>query len=327
MEYMTTRSGIPELGNMTSRSGGIILLLAVLPMTAALISATQPFSHGAPVHSEDDISALAECADCHEDQDAQVTHSGHRNVTLASGESLTCLSCHLTGAASHVESPKRGNIAVSYDNETCGRCHTAHLEMDNTGFDPHTIANINCGDCHKAHASTNQLVSDEKYEFCGKCHASALHEFNRASRHPLNSGGVTCLSCHNFTGKNGPTFAAGADENCVSCHPEVAGPYQYEHNATSGFTTEGDGCISCHSPHGSSHETLLVRSGDALCRQCHAIPPRHLTAHQGIGVNNRCADCHTTPHGSHDNRGLLDPDLGLKVSGSPGSCFCHNVEG
>ena len=95
--------------------------------------------------------------------------------------------------------------------------------------------------------------------------------------------------------------------------------------SVSSFTPQGEGCVSCHNPHGSSNERLLAQPGDLTCLQCHGTPPNHRIRHDGLGTQFACIECHSDMHGSYDNRAFLDPQLGIKISGSPQACFCHGV--
>jgi predicted CXXCH cytochrome family protein len=136
---------------------------------------------------------------------------------------------------------------------------------------------------------------------------------------------VTCLSCHDFSGRNDVAFGHGNNANCYQCHPEQSGPFRFEHEAASSFTTQGDGCTVCHTPHGSPNERLLAQPGDRLCRQCHGLPLLHAIKHGGIGLEYRCVECHSDIHGSYESHALLDIDLGIKIGGGPLGCYCHEV--
>ncbi|HEY3349180.1 MAG TPA: hypothetical protein VGM13_05340 [Thermoanaerobaculia bacterium] len=54
--------------------------------------------------------------------------------------------------------------------------------------------------------------------YCGGCHdgsAATLPAVNRAGTHPVDRGGVTCLSCHRSTdGRKTPW-------RCVECHRDI----------------------------------------------------------------------------------------------------------
>lgn len=294
-----------------------------------------PSSEANPTYNsftEADFEADESCLDCHDEYDANLLATAHQLGTFPHNLDMMCISCH-SGAAEHIEDPTVDNIGNPANSShtdvlsACSQCHQPHMELDNTGFDPHLAEGLSCSSCHSVHSGTRNLMLDENEEFCGKCHTAVITQFKKVSNHPVTDGNVSCLSCHDFTGKLSPAFGHGATANCYSCHPLQSGPFLFEHEAASSFSTEGEGCVSCHSPHGSSNERLLTRTNNMLCRQCHATPPAHFTAHSGEGALYDCMDCHSAVHGSNINRGLLDPNLGSKVGSGPGSCFCHNVGG
>ncbi len=272
------------------------------------------------------------CLACHDGRDLVLSQGPHRlsSQTDKPVAAIACITCHKGGTA-HVDDPSVDNIenpARISDpavNALCTQCHQPHTERGTVAFDPHISQDLNCTSCHSIHKGYTSLLLDENAAFCGRCHVSAVNEFRKQSNHPLTDGNVTCVSCHDFVGNNSPDFGHGGNSNCYQCHPEQGGPYRYEHEAASSFTTEGKGCTSCHFPHGSPYERLLTQSGSNLCRQCHRLPPAHATKHSGLGVSFDCLDCHSEVHGSYDNRYLLDPWLGTKIGGKAGACFCHNV--
>ncbi|MCB2230763.1 hypothetical protein KQH82_08620 [bacterium] len=272
------------------------------------------------------------CLMCHEGLDASLMATTHRLTKGADkhGFQISCVSCH-TGAAVHVEDPSAENIGnparmTTVDqNEICSGCHQPHKEQGTLGFDPHIGQDLGCTDCHGVHDAGVSLLLDDDGEFCGQCHVAVVSGFRQRSNHPLTSGNISCVSCHDFSGGTEPLVGHGGSTNCASCHQELAGPFRFEHEAGSSFSTEGDGCVACHSPHGSPNERLLTQPVSSLCQSCHGTPAGHMVAHSGIGSAYACVDCHNAVHGSNDNRGLLDPQLGTKFGDGPGSCYCHNV--
>ena len=273
------------------------------------------------------------CVTCHDNMAATLHNGPHE---LSSQETkpaikIACVSCH-TGAEQHVDDPSVDNIGVPSRMETkdvdriCTTCHEPHLQMGVTGFDPHLGADLNCTSCHSVHHGAKSLLLDDKGDFCGKCHVAIKNQFMNRSSHPLVEQDVTCLSCHHFTQAGEPDYGHGGNANCYTCHPQQAGPFRYQHDATSSFHTDGGGCTECHSPHGSANDNLLKQPDGRLCQQCHGIPPLHRTQHGGIATQYTCVECHSDIHGSFDNAHLLDPELGTKIGSGPGSCYCHNVE-
>ncbi len=273
------------------------------------------------------------CLSCHEDYDRALAATSHRLTSEFSGSEIVveCRSCHL-GAEAHVEDPEVDNIgnpAVALPAETektCTACHQPHMQVGVARYDPHFSQDMSCTSCHRIHKPNSSLLVDEDGGFCQPCHVSVVNEFHKRSNHPLTDQTVTCMSCHDLTSWNDVNFGHGANANCYRCHPEQSGPYLYEHEATSSFSTEGSGCISCHQPHGSSNERLLTTTGDLLCLQCHGTPPNHRYKHNGIGSQYSCNECHSDMHGSYVSRAFLDPQLGAKIAGQPGACYCHGVD-
>ena len=272
------------------------------------------------------------CLLCHEDYDIGLSSTKHRLVPepLGSAEKLQCISCH-TGAEIHIDDPDLGNIgnparALSSETESvCSRCHQPHTEMGVVGHDPHFGRDLSCTSCHRIHSTNAFQLVDEEGAFCGVCHVSVVNDFRKRSNHPLTDQAITCMSCHDFTGRNEAGFGHGGNANCYQCHPEQSGPYRYEHEATSSFSTQSNGCTSCHLPHGGPDERLLKRSGDHLCQQCHGTPPLHRIKHDGIGSQFFCVDCHSDVHGSYTSQALLDQQLGTTIGGQPGACYCHGI--
>lgn len=273
------------------------------------------------------------CLNCHDDYETTLASGPHQLSSKTDGAAITiaCANCHAGGEV-HADDPSVENItnpanSDAFDaDKTCSACHQAHLQWGNDGFDQHAGTQMTCMSCHSVHGSTKNLVLLDDAKFCGKCHVNVSSQFMNRSNHPKKDGNVSCIGCHDISGKNEPNFGFGSGANCYSCHPELSGPYLYEHEVTSSFSTEGgEGCVSCHDPHGSPNDRLLREPINNLCQQCHGVPPLHRTAHQGQYASVDCFECHSEVHGSYDNHGLLDPNLGTRLSGAPEACYCHNV--
>ncbi|MGC8763200.1 MAG: cytochrome c3 family protein, partial [Acidobacteriota bacterium] len=80
---------------------------------------------------------------------------------------------------------------------------------------------------------------------------------------------------------------------CLDCHTEKAGPFVFPH-----APQRLDGCLSCHTPHGSANPRLLVRRQVAdLCLECHSrVPAFHDLSR---GKYRDCTRCHAEVHGSN----------------------------
>jgi predicted CXXCH cytochrome family protein len=91
----------------------------------------------------------------------------------------------------------------------------------------------------------------------------------------------------------------------VRGHAEKRGPFLYEHAAGR------ESCVSCHDPHGSNHDRMLVARPPMLCQRCH-IGSRHpstiydgtqLAAGSNRMLGRSCVNCHSTVHGSNHPAG------------------------
>ena len=122
----------------------------------------------------------------------------------------------------------------------------------------------------------------------------------------MNEGLVKCSDCHDVHGTFGNNnIKSTADQNaiCTKCHTETRGPFVFEHAAV-----KGEGCLGCHSPHGSQNARLLnVPNINQLCNQCHS-PVAAGTVH-GINAGSAdvepCISCHTMIHGSNINPAFI----------------------
>jgi predicted CXXCH cytochrome family protein len=102
---------------------------------------------------------------------------------------------------------------------------------------------------------------------CFQCHADVRGQFDLPNHHPVPEGRLTCTACHPpHTGSihiGGGTSLLSENEGCFRCHPAQRGPYVFEHEATR------EGCVTCHTPHGSVNAKLLTVRDANLCLKCH----------------------------------------------------------
>jgi DmsE family decaheme c-type cytochrome len=278
------------------------------------------------------IEENSTCLDCHEDRETSLSGTAHQlsfEDELSSPVAVGCIGCH-DGWETHLEDPSEETIAAlqeysRFDQaELCGRCHLSSHQVAMMSTDPHNRTEIVCLTCHTVHDNLNRaLVKDDAQNFCVTCHTTVAADFKRRSAHPLESMNIRCSDCHPAGGNKDMTLARGLDWSCQGCHTDLAGPYFYEHPVVYNHLVEGVGCTECHEPHGSVNDRLLNQPGNGVCLQCHGIPPGHRTNHSGLGTKLACVDCHTSVHGSYDNRLLLDPDLGVKLFPDCYQSGCH----
>ncbi len=115
-----------------------------------------------------------------------------------------------------------------------------------------------------------------------------------------------CGSCHdeNRMGR----LVAEEPELCYQCHDSNLEKHSFKHGpAGAGF------CTSCHRPHMSEADNLLLADGNNLCFVCHNTELLAESAiHQNVKKKDDCTQCHS-PHSS-ENMFMLEK----------GACYnCH----
>jgi DmsE family decaheme c-type cytochrome len=263
--------------------------------------------------SPDQFVGADVCAACHEAEAKGFPTNPHSKMVLMHGNNgVTCENCHGPGKA-YVES---GGTTKLFDFTTApakavdAQCLTCHAAAHpNFLRSPHARAGASCASCHSVHAPQDeaQLLKASQPTLCYQCHTDVKPQFDMPFHHPVNEGAVKCSDCHDTHGTFGNhQLRSTADQNtiCTKCHTEVAGPFVYEHPVV-----KTEGCLACHSPHGSPNARLLnVSNMNSLCLQCHSATnsaafPNALSpigpAHNQMSTEVACTNCHTQIHGSN----------------------------
>ena len=259
------------------------------------------------------------CKTCHEDAFQGLEKSRHWDISLktkGSAEVHGCEACHGPGAA-HAEDadPKKifgfTTASAKEINQRCLECHSSGKDHMNFSRSAHSENNLSCVSCHSAHhGKTNQfLLIKAQPTLCYSCHLRVKPQFNMPFHHRVDEGLVQCADCHNphggFVGKQ-LRSAAARDSVCFTCHADKQGPFVFEHQAV-----KTEGCVSCHSPHGSPNPRLLKTSNiNILCLKCHTASTFSSATgtpdfHNQAAQYQSCTICHTQIHGSNFDRHLL----------------------
>jgi DmsE family decaheme c-type cytochrome len=271
----------------------------------------------AAVTSENGFVGSATCATCHDEEAKNFSANPHHRLALEHGNAgAKCESCHGPGQA-HVEGG--GDVTKIFNfnkasakevDEKCLGCHAGqHVNFEKSA---HGESSVSCVSCHSIHHSQDkeQLLKAAQPALCFQCHADQKAQFNMPFHHKVNEGLMKCSDCHDPHGtfeKNQLRATAEQNAICTKCHMETAGPFVYEHPVV-----KTEGCLSCHSPHGSPNPRLLnVSNLNTLCLQCHSdinnanekgalgavspTGPAHNQSQQFVA----CTNCHTQIHGSN----------------------------
>jgi DmsE family decaheme c-type cytochrome len=252
------------------------------------------------------------CATCHADLVKKFGDNPHQKLALQhNGTGATCESCHGPGKA-HVEGggdvtkiKQLAKMSTKEVDATCLGCHAGtHPNFERS---PHAKAGVGCTSCHSVHAAgTEGLLKASQPNLCYQCHTDVKPAFDMPFHHKVNEGLLKCSDCHDVHGSFGNNnIRSTADLNaiCTKCHMENRGPFVYEHPPV-----KAEGCLSCHTPHGSQNARLLTMpSVNQLCNQCHS-PVAASTMHSinaGSADRNPCITCHTMVHGSNINPAFI----------------------
>lgn len=256
------------------------------------------------------------CRTCHADIAKTYDHSPHRKTMLnhRGVQFQGCEACHGPGKA-HAESGGDITKIVRFktlsredSSKRCLECHAFGEEHANFLRSEHLKSNVGCIDCHSAHHPKVEraLLTMAQPMLCYGCHAEVKPQFSKPFHHRVNEGLITCSNCHNPHGgflTHQLRASAAQDQICFTCHTDKAGPFVFEH-----APIKTEGCVSCHTPHGSSNPRLLKRANvNLLCLECHTLTvdsaaPGIPSFHNQAQKYQACTMCHVAIHGSNSDR-------------------------
>jgi predicted CXXCH cytochrome family protein len=221
-----------------------------------------------------------ECFSCHpgKPQGAEWKHSP--------AASLLCLACHGGDTAAIKVRVPTGKVE--------GLCFSCHNNQQKWLAMAHIHGPVGTGDCticHDPHGSKNryQLWADGKARLCVICHEDKARYANTAVRQKLQVHGILrgqgCVICHDpHASPYRFQLVAEINDLCVSCHvglQETESGHPVQNHPISkiadplrpGVTMS---CTSCHNPHGSDYDYLLIGDprGGVVCGKCHAGRPK-----------------------------------------------------
>jgi predicted CXXCH cytochrome family protein len=249
-------------------------------------------------------------------------------IGLVCAWGLLLVSCMVVGNRTLIAVPQIAG-ATLVGSERCAKCHSnitrgfhdaTHAHLAQPGEDG-KMRNISCESCHgpaslHVKAGTRDTIINPKLkpDTCLQCHINTRSEFSLPHTHQVLNGKISCVDCHNphegealRSGSGARSLTESANATCAKCHPAQSGPFTFVHEAMR------EGCVSCHSPHGSVNDKMLKSRNVSLCYQCHFQNQTSGVAimHGGVDHSNNVnrgtcwtAGCHEAVHGSHVNSSL-----------------------
>ncbi len=221
-----------------------------------------------------------ECYSCHQ---AKVTASEWKHSPAAS---LLCRSCHRDDLAQAKVGIPSGKV------ETV--CFTCHINNSKWVAMAHIHGPVGTGDCticHDPHGSNHkfQLWTDGRAKLCVICHEDKKKYASRAVKQKLKVHGILsargCVVCHSpHATEYRFQLLAEINDLCVSCHVELQNLEDGHPVQRHPFKGKADplrpgmtmSCTSCHDPHGSNYNYLLIgdNRGGLVCAKCHTGKPK-----------------------------------------------------
>ncbi len=221
-----------------------------------------------------------------------------------------------------------GIVVPANSAKTCYDCHQAQKkEYSSSKIIHKPVSEENCEACHKRHGFSQQLIlKDDTSELCYGCHSDLKEKFSSGSKHfPLEKG--LCWDCHDPHASNKPGLIRkgpeGADDpgGCLICHKSDLA--QSFGASTKHPPFEKLECLTCHQPHNSAIDGLLISESSILCYTCHKKDDKRLiAAHKDKNAASlQCDDCHT---GHSTNKSALLSG-GTHEPFASGDCnICHS---
>lgn len=294
----------------------LVTLLGTAPAWAqkqATVSAHSPVARAAQAAAEaSEFAGQDTCAGCHQEMANQIATTVHARAEVRGApHQMGCEACHGPGKAHAEAGGDKTKIFTFKDASTeevssrCLTCHQYGEEHSNFARSVHHSNDVSCVDCHSPHFAKERqnLLVARQPQLCFSCHQETKPEFSKPFRHRVNEGLAECTDCHNAHGgflTKQLRATASQDAVCFKCHVDKVGPFVYEH-----APVKTEGCVSCHTPHGSSNPRLLKRSQvNLVCLECHTLTvdapiPGIPSFHNQAQKYQACTLCHVFVHGSN----------------------------
>jgi predicted CXXCH cytochrome family protein len=240
------------------------------------------------------------CRSCHRAEVTQFNKTAHAHLESKTKPGMTCESCHGPGKA-HVEGQEaaRGDEAKTLEanklifafrssprenSERCLSCHKTGKTQESFLHSSHMATAASCSTCHSSHLTRSARVASK-----GK----AQSPFDQFFLVPQREEEARWLQSS--------LLKTSQPELCYTCHATVRTQFAQpvHHRVPEGLMK----CTDCHSAHGTTNPSSLVKAQTETCVGCH-VEKRGPFVHEHPAAKvEGCVGCHN-PHGSA-NRMLL----------------------
>jgi DmsE family decaheme c-type cytochrome len=209
--------------------------------------------------------------------------------------SAKCNDCHAPQAAEFAATPK-GKIFLQHPRSAleklgCEGCHgPSQQHAESGGEQPGAMILFS--------RKSKTPVADRN-AVCLQCHEKTARLAWDGSAH--ESRNVGCTDCHTVmhaASERGSLRKETVLATCGNCHQQrTSQQLRFSHMPIGEGKME---CTSCHNPHGSANEKLLVASSvNEVCYSCHA-EKRGPFLWQHPPVVENCANCHDSHGTAHE---------------------------
>ncbi len=227
------------------------------------------------------------CASCH----PKILDGDSPPELHSADEIRSCDNCHLghTSVYQKLLSEKLPDL--------CLDCHEKLAGKIEKGAPHSAIEAEGCLACHTPHFIKNQFSLVLKTpDLCFDCHSDIQELIKEEYTHAAVEDG--CETCHD------PHIQLTEDEKielCVACHDIEDGNFEGFHQ-----NLIPSSCVSCHNPHGSPEERLLLSNQHPpfMERECESCHQRQDKA--GLRLDTVCLECHEQPEpsGGHSDSAI-----------------------
>ena len=214
-----------------------------------------------------------------------VCYSCHRKLTSENiwlhspSAAVACMTCHRQGKGDRKITTLIGRV-----DDSCYTCHINRRKWVNNLYVHGPAGTGDCTVCHDPHGAEYpyMLWADPKIDICIACHTDKKNIKKTAQgfkQHGIIPGSG-CSACHSPHASDFRFQLNGTiNDVCVSCHVGMEGVVQGhpvgKHPLFGKKDPRREGrelsCSSCHNPHGSNYQYLLIGSlvGGHVCSKCH----------------------------------------------------------